>query len=95
MFVRRLVNWITSWGGPLGTASGMQVPLPLAPVIDQTREIPSDVALQISAVYACVELLANTIGTLPLFVYADEGGVVYRLAAVAYGCSFMSVQMHG
>lgn len=74
MFVRRLVNWITSWGGPLGTASGMQVPLPLAPVIDQTREIPSDVALQISAVYACVELLANTIGTLPLFVYADEGG---------------------
>ena len=47
----------------------MQVPLPLAPVIDQTREIPSDVALQISAVYACVELLANTIGTLPLFVY--------------------------
>lgn len=52
----------------------MQVPLPLAPVIDQTREIPSDVALQISAVYACVELLANTIGTLPLFVYADEGG---------------------
>ena len=62
----------------------MQVPLPLAPVIDQTREIPSDVALQISAVYACVELLANTIGTLPLFVYADEGGPARPVPLSAY-----------
>lgn len=73
MFVRRLVNWVTSWGGPLGTASGMQLPLPTAPVIDQTTGVPPDAALQIAAVYSCVELLANTIGTLPLFVYKDVG----------------------
>ena len=73
----------------------MQVPLPLAPVIDQTREIPSDVALQISAVYACVELLRTQLGRCHSLSTQTKVEVVYRLAAVAYGCSFMSVQMHG
>lgn len=73
MFVKRLVNWVTGWGGPLGTASGQQLGLPLAPVIDQTKLVPPDAALQISAVFACVELLAQTISTLPLYVYRDRG----------------------
>ena len=72
MFVRRLVNWVTGWGGTLGTVSGQQLGLPLEPIIDQTRLVPSDAALQISAVYACVELLAQTISTLPLYVYRDD-----------------------
>lgn len=50
MFVRRLVSWVTGWGGPLGTASGQQLGLPLAPIIDQTKLTPPDAALQISAV---------------------------------------------
>ena len=75
MFVRRLVNWVTGWGGPLGTASGQQLGLPLAPIIDQTKLTPPDAALQISAVFACVEILAQTISTLPLYVYRDKGGV--------------------
>ena len=75
MFVRRLVNWVTGWGGPLGTASGPQLGLPLAPIIDQTKLTPPDAALQISAVFACVEILAQTISTLPLYVYRDKGGV--------------------
>lgn len=73
MFVRRLINWVASWGGPLGTASGTQIPLPVEPVIDQTKLVPPDAALQISSVFSCVELLANTISTLPLFVYRDKG----------------------
>lgn len=72
MFVRRLVNWVTGWGGPLGTASGQQLGLPLAPIIDQTKLTPPDAALQVSAVFACVELLAQTISTLPLYVYRDD-----------------------
>lgn len=75
MFVRRLVSWVTGWGGPLGTASGQQLGLPLAPIIDQTKLTLPDAALQISAVFACVEILAQTISTLPLYVYRDKGGV--------------------
>ena len=76
MFVRRLVNWVTGWGGPLGTASGQQIPLPVEPILDQTKTVTPDAALQISAVFACVELLAQTISTLPLYVYkdTDNGG---------------------
>lgn len=73
MFVRRLINWVAGWGGPMGTSSGMQLAQPIEPVIDQTRLLPSDAALQISAVFSCVELLANTISTLPLFVFRQEG----------------------
>ena len=76
MFVKRLVNWVTGWGGPLGTASGQQIPLPVEPILDQTKTVTPDAALQISAVFACVELLAQTISTLPLYVYKDtnDGG---------------------
>ena len=76
MFVRRLVNWVANWGGPLGTATGQQVPLPIEPILDQTKTVTPDAALQISAVFACVELLAQTISTLPLYVYkdTDDGG---------------------
>lgn len=73
MFVRRLIDWVTGWGGPLGTASGQQITTPIQPVIDQTKLVPPDAALQISSVYACVELLAQTISTLPLYVYEDRG----------------------
>lgn len=73
MFVKRLVNWVTSWGGPLGTASGQQIPLPVEPILDQTKNVTPDAALQISAVFACVELLAQTISTLPLYVYKEIG----------------------
>ena len=76
MFVKRLINWVAGWGGPLGTASGQQIPMPVSPIIEQTKTVTPDAALQISAVFACVELLAQTISTLPLYVYRDtaDGG---------------------
>lgn len=73
MFVKRLINWVASWGGSMGTASGQQIPLPLAPIVDDTKIVVPDAALQISAVYACVELLSQTISTLPLHVYKTDG----------------------
>lgn len=69
MFLQRLINWVASWGGPLGTASGQQIPLPTSPIIDNTKPVPADAALQISTVYACVELLSSTISSLPVCVY--------------------------
>lgn len=72
MFVHRLLNWVTGWGGPLGTASGQQLGLPVEPILDNTKLVQPDAALQISAVFACVELLAQTISTLPLYVYRDD-----------------------
>lgn len=73
-----MINWVTSWGGPLGTASGQQLTVPIEPAIDQTKLVSPDAALQISTVFACVELLAQTISTLPLFVYREtaDGGRV-------------------
>lgn len=72
MFVRRLINWVTGWGGALGTASGQQIPVPIEPIIDMTKVVPPDAALQISSVFACVELLSQTISTLPLQVYKED-----------------------
>lgn len=72
MFVKRLINWVANWGGPLGTASGQQIPMPIEPILDKTKLVTPDAALQISSVFACVELLAQTISTLPLYVYRDD-----------------------
>ena len=71
MFVKRLVNMISGWGGATGTATGKQLPVPSESIIDTNRAISADRSLQISAVYACVELLSNTISTLPLHVYEE------------------------
>lgn len=78
MFVKRLVGWVSGWGGATGTASGQQVPVPIEPILNDARTSTVDGALQISTVYACVELLANTISTLPLYVYeeTDDGAKI-------------------
>jgi HK97 family phage portal protein len=72
MFLKRLINWVASWGGALGTASGQQLGQPTEPIFGELRPIQSDQMLQISAVYSCVELLSNTMATLPIFVYKKD-----------------------
>ena len=67
-----MINWVTSWGGPLGTASGQQITIPIEPILDQTKLVSPDAALQISSVYACVELLAQTLSTLPLLIEIES-----------------------
>lgn len=96
MFVKRLINWVAGWGGPLGTASGQQIPMPVSPIIEQTKTVTPDAALQISAVFACVELLAQTISTLPLYVYRDTAdAAAIQTSKAVCGCCFMTVQMPG
>ena len=72
MLVKRLINWVSGWGGATSTASGQQIPLPIEPILSDSRVSTVDGAMQISTVYACVELLANTISTLPLYVYEES-----------------------
>lgn len=65
-FFRAFTNWI--FGG-LGRYFGLQ---PIGPTtFDNTQSPPVgfDGAMQLSAVWACVKLLAETLGSLPLHVY--------------------------
>ena len=59
----------------MGDAHGKQLSVPLNPLIDKMDPVTPSGALQISSVYACIELLANTISTMPIFVYetAEDG----------------------
>lgn len=47
------------------------MPLPSGSLVENTSPIGVDAALQISSVWRCVEILANTISTLPLFAYEN------------------------
>lgn len=65
-FVRAFTNWL--FGG-LGRYFGLQ---PVGPTtFDNTQSPPVgfDGAMQLSAVWACVKLLAESLGSLPLHVY--------------------------
>ena len=71
---------IRRWFGGIGATGqqdGIQYPEPLSVVYKQNPVYGTDGALQVSAVWACVELLADNIASLPLFVYErtlDEQG---------------------
>lgn len=71
--------WVTlrSWFGGNATRlqGGEQLKFPNAYTTNTAKNVTEDTALQISAVWACTRLIAETIGSLPLKVYeiADEG----------------------
>ncbi len=69
MIVKRLINWVSGWGGPLGFSSGEQIAVPVEPLFSDLKEIEESKALQISTIFACTELLANTMSTFPIFIY--------------------------
>jgi HK97 family phage portal protein len=63
------------WGGTaLGENTGQQTGLPSAALVPGTRVIAPDAALQIAAVWACVERRANTVASLPYFAYKQTNG---------------------
>ena len=67
-FIKKVASWF-GWGGAMGDASGQQFETPSTMV---ARPVSPDVALQISAVYACAKLLAGTVSSLPLMVYRTD-----------------------
>lgn len=72
-FISAMLGWF-GWGGALGDRTGKQTGSPTGSLVIGTASLNTDGALQISAVWACVDLLSRTIASLPLFVYEGEGG---------------------
>lgn len=76
--MNRLITTFLGWfgwaGAALGDRSGKQSAAPSGVLVEGSTALAPDSALQISTVWACVWLLANTIATLPLFVYRNRSG---------------------
>lgn len=72
--LRTITGWFRYGGNALGESEGPQNTDPSTSLVDDTPSIGNDGALQISAVWAAVSLLAKTIATLPLMVYSNENG---------------------
>lgn len=62
------------WGGAMGENTGQQTGTPSGVLIEGVANIGSDGALQLDAVWACIELRANTIASLPIFAYEVKDG---------------------
>lgn len=74
------MNLITSFrtwwrGTALAETPGQQNPVPGASLVADAMNIGSDGAMQISAVWACIDRRATTIASLPLFTYLQKAGV--------------------
>ena len=69
-FFLRIGRWL-GLGGALGLHSGQQVVVPSRGLVDDQITGGAELALQISTVWRCVELLSKIISTLPLFVYRN------------------------
>jgi len=70
-------NTLRGWfgrGGAMGETVGEQKPVPNSPLVPDLQDIGTDSALQISAIWACVELRANIIASLPFFAYQTVNG---------------------
>ena len=68
-----LRRWFSNVGST-GQQEGIQYGEPFTKVYDINKDYGIDGALQVSAVWACVELLSDNIASLPLFVYEREPG---------------------
>lgn len=62
------------WGGALSEATGEQFGLPATTITADVANVGVDGALQLDAVWACIELRANTIASLPFFAYRARDG---------------------
>lgn len=73
-------SWFRFGGFSTGDRTGTQISQPITALIDNTRSPGPDGALQISAVWACVQLISSIIASLPLFVYTEKGNGLRDLA---------------
>ena len=73
-FFQSLRRWFGNVGST-GQQNGIQYGEPFTRVYEATKDYGTDGALQVSAVWAAVELLSDNISSLPLFVYQREGDI--------------------
>lgn len=62
------------FGAALGEHPGQQNPVPGVALVSDSGNIGPDAALQISAVWACIDRRATTIASLPFFAYETVNG---------------------
>ena len=62
-------------GGALAYSRGVQSTVPMAALVEDTRDVGPDGALQLSPVWACVDRRASRVASLPFFVYENKNGV--------------------
>jgi len=72
-FLQNLLGWFGR-GGAMGEHKGTQSTGPSSALVSDTGNIGPDGALQISAVWACIDLRASTIASLPFFAYETKNG---------------------
>lgn len=70
-----ILGWF-GWGGSaLGEKRGEQHAVPSAQLVEGSSNIGPDGAMQISAVWACIDRRASVVASLPLFVYQSSNGM--------------------
>ena len=55
------------------TASGEQLPYPTKASVSNLKDVEPGVALQISAVWSCVDLISKTLASMPMQVFEQKG----------------------
>jgi HK97 family phage portal protein len=75
-------NWVM---GGLRRSKGIQYSTPQAYTQESASAVTYDSAMQLSAVWACVKLLSETVASLPLYVYkkTPEGRELYETHALS------------
>ena len=71
--IKSVLSWF-GFGSAISDRAGEQINLPLTPLVSGTSNVGVDGALQIAAVWACVDRRATTIASLPFFAYHQRDG---------------------
>jgi HK97 family phage portal protein len=64
-----ILGWLGLGGGALAERRGEQLPVPAVVLVPESSPVGPDAALQISAVWACIDRRATTVASLPFFAY--------------------------
>ena len=65
-------KWFGGWMSASGDHAGWQDNIPQMPVIENAKNYMPDSALQLPVIWACVDLLARTMASLPCDVYIED-----------------------
>lgn len=71
--ITSMLGWFGLGANALSETSGEQNNRPAGPLVSGVENITIDGALQLSAVWSCVDRRANVVASLPLFVYRARG----------------------
>jgi len=71
-----VAGFFSRWFGnsAIAESPGFQNPVPSVALVSDVANISPDAALQISAVWACIDRRATTVASLPFFAYTTKNG---------------------